>query len=66
MGLLPGWPGAEVYPSQPMLSQTRAVLDKYAAAGGSYREVVLDDAGHAPFLEQLHTFNEAFHDHIGQ
>jgi len=66
MGLLPGWPGAEVYPSQPMLSQIRAVLDKYAAGGGSYQEVVLEEAAHAPYLEQLEAFNEAFHEHIDQ
>ena len=34
-GVLPGWPGADVYPVQPMVSQTRGVLDRYASAGGS-------------------------------
>jgi hypothetical protein len=43
VGLLPGWPGEEEYPPQPMIGQTRAVLEKYAAAGGSYREVVIQD-----------------------
>ena len=66
MGLLPGWPGAEIYPSQPMLSQTRAVLEKYAAGGGSYQEIILEEAAHAPYLDQLEAFNEAFHRHIGQ
>lgn len=66
MGLIPGWPGADVYPSQPMLSQIRAVLDKYAAGGGSYQEIVLEEAAHAPYLEQLEAFNEAFHKHISQ
>jgi pimeloyl-ACP methyl ester carboxylesterase len=63
-GLLPGWPGAEAYPPQPMLSQTRAVLARYAGAGGAVREVVLTAAGHAPYLEQLTAFNEAFHEHL--
>ena len=27
-----------------MVAQTRAVLDGYAAAGGRYREVVIEDA----------------------
>lgn len=40
-GFVPGWPGVDVIPPQPMVSQTRYVLDKYAAKGGSYREVVL-------------------------
>ncbi len=60
-GLLPGWPGAEAYPPQPMVSQTRAVLAQYAAAGGQVDEVVLANAGHAPYLEQLDAFNTALH-----
>ncbi len=66
MGLIPGWPGAEIYPSQPMLGQIRAVLDKYAGSGGSYQEIVIQDAAHAPYLEQLRVFNEVFHIHIGR
>jgi pimeloyl-ACP methyl ester carboxylesterase len=64
MGLLPGWPGEEAYPPQPMIAQTRAVLEKYAAAGGSYQEVVIEDAGHVPFLEKPDQFNEVFHQHL--
>jgi pimeloyl-ACP methyl ester carboxylesterase len=64
MGLIPNWPGLEVYPPQPMLSQTRAVLDRYAAAGGSYREVVIEDAGHTPFLEKPEAFNALLHEHL--
>lgn len=55
-GIVPGWPGADVAPSQPMVSQTRAVLDRYAEAGGSYREVVLPETGHSPHLEQQDAF----------
>ena len=63
-GLIPGWPGEDVFPPQPMVSQTRAVLDKYAEAGGSYEEVVIADAGHLPFIEKPEEFNQAFHAHI--
>ena len=52
LGVVPGWPGAEVCPPQPMVGQTRAVLERYAAAGGSYREVVLPDCGHSPHVER--------------
>ena len=38
MGFIPGWPGESVFPPQPMLKQTRAVLERYAAAGGSHQE----------------------------
>ncbi|XVX21148.1 alpha/beta fold hydrolase [Actinomycetota bacterium] len=50
MGAVPGWPGAEVMPPQPMDAQTRAVLGRYAANGGQVREVALD-ATHGMPLE---------------
>lgn len=52
IGLVPGWPGAEASPPQPMIGQTRAVFDRYAAAGGSYREVVYAGCGHSPHIER--------------
>lgn len=64
MGLLPGWPGLEIYPPQPMLAQTRAVLEKYQTSGGSYREVIIPDAGHAPYLDRLEEFNCHLHAHL--
>ena len=51
LGAVPGWPGEDVYPAQPMVSQMRAVLDRYRGNGGSYDEVVLDGVGHSPHLE---------------
>ncbi|WP_420631174.1 alpha/beta fold hydrolase [Candidatus Leptofilum sp.] len=64
MGAVPGWPGDEECPPQPMLAQTRAVLDKYATNGGSYREEVIEDAGHSPYLEKPEAFNAVFHAHL--
>ncbi|WP_404312870.1 alpha/beta hydrolase [Agrococcus terreus] len=55
-GIVPGWPGEEAAPPQPMVTQTRAVLDAYAAAGGAYREVVFEHAGHSPHLEDPERF----------
>ncbi|MET8370743.1 alpha/beta hydrolase [Micromonospora profundi] len=52
LGVVPGWPGEETCPPQPMVGQTRAVLERYAAAGGAYREVVLPECGHSPHLER--------------
>jgi pimeloyl-ACP methyl ester carboxylesterase len=51
LGAVPGWPGAEACPPQPMVGQTRAVLERYAAAGGTYREVVYPNCGHSPHIE---------------
>jgi pimeloyl-ACP methyl ester carboxylesterase len=51
LGVVPGWPGEDACPPQPMVAQTRAVLGRYAAAGGRYREVVLPGCGHSPHIE---------------
>lgn len=52
LGAIPGWPGPEVYPPQPMKTQIRAVLDAYQANGGSYTEELLLDCGHSPHVEK--------------
>jgi pimeloyl-ACP methyl ester carboxylesterase len=59
LGAVPDWPGDDVYPAQPMVSQTRAVLDRYANAGGRYQEVVLPGCGHSPHLERPAEFRAA-------
>ena len=45
LGTVPGWPGDDACPPQPMIGQTCAVLDQYAAGGGSYTEVVYPGCG---------------------
>lgn len=52
VGVIPGWPGAEVAPAQEMVSQTRDVLESYRAAGGAVTELALEGVGHAPHLER--------------
>lgn len=52
LGAIPGWPGEDACPPQPMKAQTRAVLRRYAEAGGSFREVELDGCGHSPHIER--------------
>jgi pimeloyl-ACP methyl ester carboxylesterase len=64
LGLVPGWPGADACPPQPMVGQTRAVLDRYAAAGGSYREIVYAECGHSPHVERPAEFAAALLDLI--
>lgn len=65
VGAIPGWPGAEIAPPQPMVTQTRAVLDHYRDAGGAVTELALEDSGHAPHLEQAAAFDAALAAHIG-
>jgi hypothetical protein len=57
IGAVPGWPGADVYPPQPMVGQMRAMLDRYRGTGGRYEELVLAGCGHSPHLEQPDKFN---------
>lgn len=59
VGALSDWPGEEVFPPQPMLGQTRHLLQCYAANGGSYREIVLESCGHAPHIEKEASFLSA-------
>jgi pimeloyl-ACP methyl ester carboxylesterase len=61
LGLIPDWPGEDTYPPQPMIRQTRAVLEKYQSAGGSYEEVIIPDAAHIPFIEKPDEFNNVLH-----
>jgi pimeloyl-ACP methyl ester carboxylesterase len=51
LGAVPGWPGNDVLPPQPMEGQTRAVLDAYRAGGGTAEEVALADAAHGMPVE---------------
>jgi pimeloyl-ACP methyl ester carboxylesterase len=52
IGAVPGWPGAEVYPPQPMKKQVRTVLERYQKHGGEFQEVVFENCGHSPHLEK--------------
>lgn len=60
LGAVPGWPGAEVFPSQPMVGQTRAVLEQY----GNFSEHVIPETGHSPQIEKPETVDPLFHAHL--
>lgn len=62
--IIPGWPGDDVAAPQPMIAQTRAVLDRYTAAGGSVTELELENCGHSPHLEHPVEFREALVAHV--
>ncbi len=63
---IPGWPGDDVYPPQPMVAQMRAVLDEYAAGGGAYREEAIPDCGHTPHVERPEEFQRLLFDFLGE
>ncbi|MER7502005.1 alpha/beta hydrolase [Nonomuraea pusilla] len=58
IGVVPGSPGT---PAQPMVTQTRAALDRY----GAYREAVIEDCGHSPHLEHPAEFGRLLTEHLG-
>jgi pimeloyl-ACP methyl ester carboxylesterase len=64
-GIIPGWPGTDVAPPQPMIAQTRAVLDRYRAASGPVTELEFEDCGHSPHLERPAEFQQALLTLIG-
>jgi len=56
LGFVPGWPGVDVYPPQPMVSQTRRVLEEYKAKGGDFEEIVIAETAHSPYIEKPQEF----------
>ncbi|MCA9837614.1 MAG: alpha/beta fold hydrolase [Trueperaceae bacterium] len=64
LGAVPGWPGEEVMPPQPMVGQTRYVLETYQAKGGQYQELVFENCGHSPQIEKPEAFMEALIKHL--
>ncbi|GAA2598823.1 alpha/beta hydrolase [Dactylosporangium fulvum] len=65
LGLVPGWPGDEASPPQPMVGQTRAVLQRYELNGGTFREIVYDNCGHSPHIERPTEFAAVLKEVVG-
>ncbi len=57
LGFVPGWPGDASYPPQPMIAQTRDVLEQYRANGGCFEEHAIAGAAHAVHVEKPAEFN---------
>jgi pimeloyl-ACP methyl ester carboxylesterase len=49
-----------------MVSQTRAVLERYAASGGSFEEHVIEGTAHGPHIEKPDEFNALLHAFLEQ
>jgi pimeloyl-ACP methyl ester carboxylesterase len=64
LGYVPGWPGDEVFPPQPMVAQVRHILEQYATAGGQFSEHVIPDTAHGPHIEKPAVFAALFHPFI--
>jgi pimeloyl-ACP methyl ester carboxylesterase len=51
LGVVPGWPGEQVLPPQPMDQQVRAVLGAYRERGGEATEIGWEHAAHGMPVE---------------
>ena len=60
MGADPGWPGEEVFPPQPMVTQIRNVLKSYSDAGGRVRTEMFEGSGHGPLFDAAERWSAIF------
>ena len=63
-GLRSNWPGEEVFPPQPLLSQVKHALEQYELTGGMVARLTIPDVGHTPYLEQPAKFYSALIQHL--
>jgi pimeloyl-ACP methyl ester carboxylesterase len=60
LGFVPGWPGEEVFPPQPMVTQIRAVLEKYRERGGRVEIEMFEGSGHGPLFDAADRWKNVF------
>ncbi len=63
-GAVPGWPGEQVFPPQPMVAQIRAVLERYGAAGGRVEIERFEGSGHFPAIDAEERFASVLWDFL--
>lgn len=66
LGAVPGWPGEDVFPPQPQVTQTRQVFERRRQHGGVVREIVLHEVGHGPLVERPDEVAKLMQEHIGE
>jgi pimeloyl-ACP methyl ester carboxylesterase len=59
-GSVPGWPGEDVFPAQPMVTQIRTVLERYRDAGGRVEMEILEGSGHGPHVDAASRWSSTF------
>lgn len=64
MGLIPGWPGEDVFPPQQMVTQIRNVLNAYAANGGQVLTEMFEGSGHGPVMDAADRWAALFYGFI--
>jgi pimeloyl-ACP methyl ester carboxylesterase len=64
LGYVPGWPGEEAFPPQPMVTQIRDVLEKYRAGGGQVRIDMFEGSGHGPLFDAAERWGRVFFEFV--
>jgi pimeloyl-ACP methyl ester carboxylesterase len=64
LGVVPGWPGEEVFPPQPMVTQIRTILERYQAAGGQVQMEMFEGSGHGPHIDAADRWSKLFFDFL--
>ncbi|PUA32246.1 MAG: hypothetical protein B7O98_06145 [Zestosphaera tikiterensis] len=52
VGIIPNYPGPDIYPPQPMLDQIKYVLERYEEKGGTVKVKIIPGGSHIPYLEK--------------
>ncbi len=60
LGVVPGWPGVDAFPPQPMIAQIRAVLERYREAGGRVETELFEGSGHCPAIDARERWTAVF------
>jgi pimeloyl-ACP methyl ester carboxylesterase len=64
-GHVPGWPGQDAFPPQPMVSQIRDVLERYRDAGGRVEIEMFEGSGHFPAIDAQERWSSTFFGFLG-
>jgi pimeloyl-ACP methyl ester carboxylesterase len=64
LGYVPGWPGEDVFPPQPMVTQIRNVLEEYGAGGGQVRIEMFEGSGHGPLFDAAERWSMVFFEFV--
>jgi pimeloyl-ACP methyl ester carboxylesterase len=60
LGHVPGWPGDDAFPPQPMVTQIRTVLERYGRAGGRVEIELFEGSGHCPAIDAADRWRSVF------
>jgi pimeloyl-ACP methyl ester carboxylesterase len=64
LGFVPGWPGEEAFPPQPMVTQIRNVLTEYRERGGRVTMEMFEGSGHGPVVDAADRWSRLFFDFV--